>query len=87
MSGEYEYYEDGFFGYGPPGTFKPYTLMHLMPILVCIILLIVVWRKREWLRKWQGEIHLRYALSFLMFVMNSDITSCCCMSVIPAGSI
>ena len=70
MSGEYGYYEDGFFGFGPPGTFRPYTLMHLMPILVCVILLIVVWHKREWLRQWKREGTLRYVLSFLMFVME-----------------
>ena len=70
MSGEYTYYDDGFFGFGPPGTFKPYTLMHFIPIVICIGLLILVGFQKERLRQWKGEIHLRFVLAFLMFVME-----------------
>ncbi|MBQ9031509.1 MAG: YwaF family protein [Parasporobacterium sp.] len=68
MSGEYTYYSDGFFGFGPPGTFHPYGWMHFAPLLVCVGLLFLVWLKRDRLRNWTGEIHLRYVLSFLMFL-------------------
>lgn len=70
MSGEYTYYSDGFFGFGPPGTFKAYGLMHLIPILLCVGLLIVVWIRREWFRGWKNEPHFRFVLSFLMFAME-----------------
>ena len=70
MSGEYTYYSDGFFGFGPAGTFKPYGLMHLLPILVCIGLIVLVWLNRERLRNWRGELHLRFVMSFLMFCME-----------------
>ncbi len=70
MSGEYTYYDDGFFGFGPPGTFKPYTLMHFIPIVICIGLLILVGFQKERLRQWKREIHLRFVLAFLMFVME-----------------
>lgn len=70
MSGEYTYYSDGFFGFGPPGTFHPYGWMHIVPILLCVGLLLLVWMKREWLRNRKGEIHLRYVLAFLMFLME-----------------
>lgn len=66
----YTYYDDGFFGYGPDGTFRPYTLMHFMPILVTVGLLILVWYRRRRLREWKGEYHLRFLLSFAMFVME-----------------
>lgn len=70
MSGEYTYYRDGFFGYGPEGTFRPFTPMHLIPILVTVGLLILVWYRRRRLREWKGEIHFRYVLAFLMFLME-----------------
>ncbi len=70
MSGDYTYYEDGFFGFGPPGTFKPYTMMHFMPLLICIALVFLVWKKRGSIRNMKGETHLRYMLSFFMFLME-----------------
>ena len=70
MSGEYTYYSDGFFGFGPPGTFRAYSLMHFAPIVLCIGLLILVWFRRDKLRKWEGETHLRFVMAFLMFFME-----------------
>ena len=70
MSGEYTYYNEGFFGFGPPGTFRSYGLMHFLPILLCVGLLIAVWIKREWFRSWKNELHFRFFLSFLMFLME-----------------
>ena len=70
MSGYYTYYEDGLFGFGPPGTFRPYTLMHFLPLIICAFLVWLVWKKREPLRHMKGEMHLRYVLSFLMFLME-----------------
>lgn len=70
MSGEYTYYSDGFFGFGEPGSFRPYTLMHLAPILVCIAAIVLVWLWREPLRKWKHESGLRYWLAFLLFAME-----------------
>ena len=70
MSGDYTYYCDGFFGFGPPGTFRAYSLMHFAPIVLCIGLLILVWFRRDKLRKWEGETHLRFVMAFLMFVME-----------------
>ena len=70
MSGEYTYYSEGFFGFGPPGTFHPYGLMHFAPILICVGWLILVWIKREWFRRWKHELRFRFALSFLLFCME-----------------
>ena len=66
----YIYYDSGFFGYGPEGTFRPYTLMHFIPILITVGLLVIVWFKREKLRDWKGERHFRFILSFAMFAME-----------------
>ena len=70
MSGEYTYYSDGFFGFGPPGTFRAYSWMHLAPLLVCCGLILLAWLGRDRLRNWKGETGFRYALSFLMFTME-----------------
>lgn len=70
MSGEYIYYSDGFFGFGPPGTFRAYGWMHFIPIILCIGLLILTGFQRERLRNWKEEIHLRFVLAFLMFLME-----------------
>lgn len=70
MSGYYTYYKDGFFGFGEPGTFRAYSLMHFIPLIVCAALVFLVWKKREAIRKLKCETHLRYLMSFLMFVME-----------------
>lgn len=70
MSGYYTYYSEGFFGFGPPGTFKPYTLMHFIPLIVCAALVFLVWKKRNSIRNMKYEAHLRYVLSFCMFLME-----------------
>ena len=55
MNGDYEFYSDGFFGFGPPGTFKPFTMMHFAPILLCILAVYFVWKKREWFRNTEAQ--------------------------------
>ena len=66
----YTYYSDGFFGYGPVGTFKPYTLMHFIPLLITIAAILFVWFKRDEIREWKYEARFRYILSFSMLCME-----------------
>ena len=66
----YTFYSEGFFGYGEPGTFQPYSLMHFLPILLTIGLLVLVWFQRERLRAWPGEIHLRFVWAFVMMLVE-----------------
>ena len=68
MSGDYTYYHDGFFGFGEDGAFRAYSLMHLIPLFLCIALILLVHYKKDWLRSWKYEGTFRYALSFVMFV-------------------
>ncbi|MBP3896858.1 MAG: TIGR02206 family membrane protein [Mogibacterium sp.] len=70
MSGNYPYYNDGFFGFGSPGSFKPYSLMHLAPIALCIAAILFVYYKRDGIRNWKNEATFRYVLSFSMFLME-----------------
>ena len=70
MSGNYTYYSDRFFGFGEPGAFKPYTLMHLIPLILCVAAIWLVYRKRESLRTWKHEAGLRCWLAFAMFSME-----------------
>ena len=66
----YKYYSEGFFGYGPPDSFRPYSLMHLVPLILCVGIIVLIWVKRDTLRNWKGEIHLRFVFSFVMFLME-----------------
>ena len=66
----YTFYDSGFFGYGPEGTFRPYTLMHFIPILVTAGLMVLLWFRRGWFREWRNETHFRFVLSFVMFIME-----------------
>ena len=70
MSGNYTYYSDGFFGFGEPGAFKPYTLMHLIPLILCVAAIWLVYRKRGSLKTWKHEAGLRCWLAFAMFSME-----------------
>lgn len=68
MSGEYTYYHTGFFGFGAPGTFKAYHLMHLLPLLLCAAAILLTFCLRKRLRSWKHENTFRYLLSFLLFL-------------------
>ena len=70
MSGYYTYYSEGFFGFGPPGTFRPYTIMHFAPILLCVVCIMLAWRKRDALMSWEKEPRLRYVLAACMLSME-----------------
>ncbi len=68
MSGEYVYYHTGFFGFGEPGAFRAYSLMHLLPLFLCGAAILLTWCLRGRIRSWKHEGTFRYLLSFLMFL-------------------
>ncbi len=70
MSGAYTYYDDGFFGFGKPGAFRAFSLMHIIPVFLCIALIVWTWYRRAWFRQWKYEGTFRYFLSFSMFLME-----------------
>ncbi len=70
MSGKYIFFHEGFFGFGEAGNFKAFSLMHFIPILLCIGALVLVWKKRDDIAKWEGEKHFRFALSVIMFFLE-----------------
>ncbi len=70
MSGWYRFYNSGFFGFGPEGTFIAYSPMHFLPIIIFALIMVLVWYNRNRIRDWKGETHLRFAISFLCFLME-----------------
>ncbi|MDO5108522.1 MAG: TIGR02206 family membrane protein [Erysipelotrichaceae bacterium] len=70
MSGEYPYSSEGFFGFGEPGIFRAYGLMHLIPVLIFFAAVVFISRRREQIRNWKHETSFRYGLSFFMFVIE-----------------
>ena len=64
----YQYYSEGFFGYGQVGNFQPYGIWHLIPILLLIIAVFVTWKNRAALRSWKHEGRFRFILSFVMLM-------------------
>ena len=64
----YQFYSEGFFGYGDPGDFRYFTLPHVLPILLLIAAIVLVYRFRERLREWKWEGRFRYVLAFVMLL-------------------
>lgn len=66
--GGYEFFSDGFFGYGAEGDFVPYSLMHFIPIAVIILAIVFIYLKRDSLRSWKYEGRFRYIYAFIMLL-------------------
>ena len=64
----YQFYSEGFFGYGQEGNFQPYGIAHLLPLLITAIAVYFTWKKRENLQNWKYERRLRFVLSFVMLI-------------------
>ena len=64
----YQFYSEGFFGYGDLGDFHPFGLWHILPILLLVAAAVLTRRKREAIRGWKYERRFRYILSFVMLM-------------------
>lgn len=65
---EYQFYNAGFFGYGERGDFVPWSIWHILPLLVIAAVIILLWRYREQIRNWKGERSFRFIYAFVMLV-------------------
>lgn len=89
------FYKDGFFGYGEDGDFVQWSLAHIMPILVTLVVILLIWLFRKRLRTWRHEETLRYWLGFgilmaemgyywrLLYVGPADPTATTFMDQLP----
>ena len=66
----YEFYDGGFFGYGEPGDFQYYSMMHFLPILILVGGIILVYRNREKIARWKYEGRFRFIIAFVMLMVE-----------------
>ena len=64
----YQYYSEGFFGYGQEGDFHPYGIWHLIPLLLLAAAVYFTWKNHARLKGWKYEGRFRYLLSFVMLM-------------------
>ena len=69
-SSTYQFYSEGFFGYGAQGDFVPWSLWHILPLAVIAAAIFLVWRYRDALRGWKGERGFRFFLAFVMMLVE-----------------
>ena len=65
---EYQFFSDGFFGYGEVGDFRNFSFWHFLPIAILLIAVILTAIKRDFFRGWKREKSFRYVLSFVMLM-------------------
>lgn len=65
---EYVFYSGGFFGYGERGDFVPWSIWHIIPLLVIAAAIFLIWRYREQLRNWKHEYRFRCIFAFVMLL-------------------
>ncbi len=66
----YEFYHEGFFGYGEPGDFIMFSFWHFLPIAVLVACMLLVFHFRDKLRSWSGEGRFRFIYAFIMLVVE-----------------
>lgn len=59
-----------FFGAGTEVEFALFTPAHFAPILLMIALIVLIYRRREWLRAFRHEETLRYVLAFALIISD-----------------
>lgn len=64
----YQFYSEGFFGYGEKGDFVPGSFWHLLPIVVLALGVVLIVLERGKLRGWKGDRRFRYIFAFIMLV-------------------
>lgn len=59
-----------FFGAGSEVEFSLFTFAHFAPVLVMLLLIALIYRRREWLRTCRHEETLRYILAFALIISD-----------------
>lgn len=65
---EYQFYNEGFFGYGEKGNFVTWSIWHILPLVVIAAAIFLIWHFRKKLQNWKGERNFRYAFAFVMLL-------------------
>ncbi|MBR5545582.1 MAG: TIGR02206 family membrane protein [Clostridia bacterium] len=59
-----------FFGQGETAEFALFTPAHFLPVLLMIATILLIYRKRVWIRNSRHEETLRFALAFMLIVSD-----------------
>jgi hypothetical integral membrane protein (TIGR02206 family) len=59
-----------FFQLGVDGEFRYFSLAHLIPLFLMGIIIFLIYKKQEFLRKYKNEGNIRLVLAFLMIVAD-----------------
>lgn len=70
MDFEYEFYSDGFFGYGKEGDFQAYGLDFFIPILLFALAVVFTVIKKDKLKVWKGEKTFRFVIGFIIMIIE-----------------
>lgn len=59
------FYKEGFFGYGEAGDYQPYSLAHFLPIIIAIIMILVIYKKRNDIKASKHENTIRLIIGMI----------------------
>ena len=57
-----------FFGAGTQPEFSIFTFAHFAPILFMLIMILLIYRKKDTLRAWKHEQSIRYVMAFILII-------------------
>lgn len=59
-----------FFGKGEEIEFRNFSLAHVLPILLTVLVVFLIWRYRDALRQYKNEKNIRFVLAFAMILSD-----------------
>lgn len=61
------FYKEGFFGYGEAGNYQPCTSAHFLPIIIAVVMIIIIYKKRNSIKtsKYENTIRLILGMTCL----------------------
>ena len=66
----YEFFNEGFFGYGEKGDFEFYSFWHFLPLCVIALCITAIILYRDRLRVWRGDRRFRFIFAFIMLMVE-----------------
>lgn len=64
------FFSDGFFGYGPEGNFKNFSLAHFIPLILFGVAIFLIWKFRAFFRNWKFEENFRFIWAAVMIFVE-----------------
>lgn len=64
------FFSEGFFGYGPAGNFKNFSLAHFIPLILFGVAIFLIWKFRSFFRTWKFEENFRFIWAAVMIFVE-----------------